>query len=279
MYNDRLSILQRIADAPREVYKLGLNAGLTMYGSWVLHQTVLRGKARSEYRVGKLYMRGYEHPLHFRHGSSDLHCVRQIFLKGEFEDLAHEADMSFMVDCGANIGCTAFFLLSRYPKARLIAIEPDPGNFDILKKNLEPFGDRAIAMRAGVWSSDCDLRVERGSFGDGKEWSFQVRACREGESADVTAVSLATVMKCQGWDRIDLLKVDIERSEMEVFSSGYEAWLPFTRNIAIELHGADCERVFLSALSTYEYQLHSAGERVMCRNLRPRVSHREPLPA
>src|SRR5262249_49751317 len=185
------------------------------------------------YRMGRLNLRGYPHPLYFRHGTSDIRVVRQIFLKEEYEGFGNEKDLSYIIDCGANIGCTALYLLSKYPKAKLIAIEPDQGNFAVLQKNLEPFGERAQAVRAGLWSSDQKLRVDRGHFGDGREWSFQVRVCREGEEADVNAVSLDSVLRSAKWDRIDLAKIDIEKAEIEVFSTGYDSWLSRTRNLAI----------------------------------------------
>ena len=105
-----------------------------------------------------------------------------------------EKNIGRIIDCGANIGCSAFYLLSKYPDAELIAIEPDEGNFRLLQKNLEPFGERARALQAAVWSRDQRLRIDRGHFGDGKEWSYQVRVCRDDEQADVTALSLETVL-------------------------------------------------------------------------------------
>jgi hypothetical protein len=71
---------------------------------------------------------------------------------------------------------------------------------------------------------------------------------------------------------IDLLKIDIERSEIEVFNSGASAWLDKVRNICIELHGPDCERAFLNALADFDYDVTASGELTICRNLRRRTA-------
>jgi hypothetical protein len=50
------------------------------------------------------------------------------------------------------------------------------------------------------------------------------------------AICIPTIMKQQGWPVIDLLKIDIEGSEKEIFSTNYEAWLPQVRMLLVEVH-------------------------------------------
>jgi FkbM family methyltransferase len=262
---------RRFLDIPSEIRKLGACTAIRMYSSWLLHPPYVAGRDPSPTRLGTLKLKGYPHPFFFRHGTSDVRVIRQIFLKEEYRDLRGEKNMDRIIDCGANIGCSAFYFLSKYPDAELIAIEPDQGNFRLLQKNLEPFGERARALQAAVWSGDQRLRVDRDHFGDGKEWSYQVRACRDDEQADVTALSLETVLNQFNWAHVDLLKIDIERAELELFTSGYKPWLSRTRNLAIELHGLDCEQVFLRGMAGYDYQVQQSGELTICRNIRART--------
>jgi hypothetical protein len=53
---------------------------------------------------------------------------------------------------------------------------------------------------------------------------------------------------------VDLLKLDIEGSEAEIFNSGAPPWLGAIRNIVIEFHGAECEVLFLNALQSFQYR-------------------------
>jgi FkbM family methyltransferase len=257
-------IAKRISSVPRDVRNVGLPAAAALYASALLAPPRRRpGRGR----IGHLRVRGFEHPIHYRHGTSDALVARQIFMKEEYACVSRESDVRFILDCGANIGLSAFYLLSRYPRAELVAIEPDAGNVALARRNLVPFGQRACVIQAGVWSSDAGLKVERGSFKDGNEWSFQVRACRPGEAPDVEALGIQSIMRRRGWDRIDLLKVDVERSELELFSSGCDEWLSRTRNIAIELHGDDCEEAFFAAMKPYRYAKKRFDELTVCRGI------------
>ena len=81
-----------------------------------------------------------------------------------------------------------------------------------------------------------------------------------------------------GGEQIDILKVDVERSELEIFGDTSSSWLPRVRNICIELHGADCREVFLRALKDFEYDLGVSGELTLCRNLDHKRTSAEPAP-
>jgi FkbM family methyltransferase len=256
-------------DVPSEVRKLGADAALKMYWSWLLHPPYAAGRRKDSPSIGlgKLKLKGYPYPFFFRHGASDVRVIRQIFLKEQYGELQGEKNVSRIIDCGANIGCSAVYFLSKYPDAELIAIEPDEDNCRLLRKNLEPFGERARVLQAAVWSSDQRLRIDRGQFGDGKEWSYQVRVCRADEQADVSALGLETVINKFNWEQVDLLKIDVEGAERELFASGYVPWLSRTRNLAIELHDPDCERVFSTAMTGYHCQVRQSGETTICRNI------------
>ena len=267
----RTALARRVLDIPSEVRKLGAGTAVRMYWSWLLHPPYVASGNPSPIPLGKLKLKGYPYPFFFRHGASDVRVIRQIFLKEEYRELRGEKNMGRIIDCGANIGCSAVYFLSKYPDAELIAVEPDEDNFRLLRKNLEPFGERARVLQAAVWPRNQRLRINRGHFGDGKEWSYQVRVCGDDEQADVTALSLETILNQFNWQQVDLLKIDVEGAELELFTSGYVPWLSRARNLAIELHDPDCEQIFLGAMAGYDYQVQRSGELTICRKIRART--------
>lgn len=103
--------------------------------------------------------------------------IAQIFCLEEFGWLSSSEGFNTIVDCGANIGCTAVYLLEKFRNARIVAVEPDEENCAICRMNVRPYGDRAQVIQAGVWNVDSNLIVERGLFLDGGDWAFQVRSC------------------------------------------------------------------------------------------------------
>ena len=69
-----------------------------------------------------LWARDADHPLRCRAGSSDLSVFRQIFLEREFGCLDDIEDARLVVDCGANVGYSAAYFLSRFPTTDIIAV-------------------------------------------------------------------------------------------------------------------------------------------------------------
>jgi FkbM family methyltransferase len=191
--------------------------------------------------------------------------IGQVFLEEEYKPLLDVEEPEVIIDCGANIGCTAFYLLSRFPSARLIALEPDPGNFAMCERNLACFGQRATVLRAALWDRDGKLRLDKGTFRDGLDWSCQVRPCVNGETPEVEAVSIPTLLDVHQIRRVDILKIDIEGGEKIVFAGCSHAWLDQVQTIAIELHDQDCRDTFLSAISGQPFLRTRAGEITYCR--------------
>jgi FkbM family methyltransferase len=202
-----------------------------------------------------------------RVGTSDPDVYMQIFGALEYGPLPQSVAPGLIVDCGANVGYASVSFLERYPGSELIAIEPDPGNASMARRNLAAYGERAIVIQAGVWSHTTPLRVRRGAFGDGREWSFQVEEVPPGEAPDVDGIGLDDVFAGRP---VDLLKIDIERGELELFR-GPCPWLALVRNIAIELHDDDCADALHDALAGYDYEEFSAGEVTFCCDIRARA--------
>jgi hypothetical protein len=86
----------------------------------------------------------------------------------------------------------------------------------------------------------------------------------------VQAWDVGAIIEMAGGGIVDLLKIDIERSELSVFTNADTSWLRKVRNICIELHGEDCRQAFFAALNDYEYDLDYSGELTICRNMLPK---------
>ena len=197
----------------------------------------------------------------------------QIFVGEEYASLRDISSPRLVMDLGANVGYSSAYFLSRFPSATLVAVEPDPDNFEQCRKNLSPYGNRVHLVLGGVWSKRSRLALSRGAFGDGREWATQVRESDgDNDEAAVEGWDIPSLLELVGGERIDLLKVDIERSELSVFGANFSSWLPKVRNICIELHGTDCREVFLNALRDFDYELAFSGELTVCRNLRRKLT-------
>lgn len=158
-----------------------------------------------------------------------------------------------IIDCGANIGLTALYFAQRYPNARIISIEPDPTNFNLLQSNVaaEP---RIVPVHAALVGSETDsiyLSQDRPAWGNSTS-RVPGRA-----AVKVAAVTLEELCKYHGLDCIDLLKVDIEGAEEELFSK--PDFLPKVRFVVIELHGDYTLDRFADDIRPFEFTAKAPG--------------------
>jgi len=206
-----------------------------------------------------------------RRFSTDSFVFTQIFIHDEFEEfisfIGDGRNIKTIIDAGANIGISSVKLQSYYPTAKLISIEPDPGNFKMLEKNIALNKLNAVAIQSAVWSSSTRLYFDR-TFRDGREWSVTVtEAPNEGEY--LQSISLNEIVDKYRIDRIDILKIDVEGSEKEIFKIDDDTirFLDITKFIAVEVH-EECvtTKEIEDILIKKGFELAKSGEYLIGRN-------------
>jgi FkbM family methyltransferase len=241
----------------------GLRSALYWY---LIRLTQVLGIA--EPKQWKVRPRQVRYPLTARLGeSSDMCVLYQVFHFAEYASLQNLQNVELVLDLGANVGYTSAYFLNCFPKCRIIAVEPDERNVKVLESNLRPYGKRTKIVHGAVWSERTALRLSKGTFGDGREWATQVLPAENGRTGEVEAWDVGSLIGLSGNAGVDLLKIDIEGAELGLFGGTAKSWLPKVRNLCIELHGPECEKVFFNSLVDYDYELEHSGELTICRNL------------
>lgn len=134
---------------------------------------------------------------------------------------------SYIIDCGAHIGLSIIYLKKICPTANIIAFEPDPKNFNVLKKNIESHGLSSIDLKnEAVWISNTTLSF----IADGNMSS------KIGEVKDATVQVQAIRLRDLLTGKVDFLKLDIEGAEFEVIKDIQDR-LSMVENLFIEYHG------------------------------------------
>lgn len=181
---------------------------------------------------------------------SDLHVLEQILLEEEYgfairwiKDRGLDQQALRIVDAGANVGYTSIYFLTAFPKASLLAIEPDPSTFRVLEHNLSCSTSvhRPRALHAALLSqSGISVMIDR-QAGDKKDWSFTVRPTTSSEG--ISSICVKDLLQQTGWPHIDILKIDIEGSEADLFSAQADlAYLSSVRMVLVEIHDDVADR-------------------------------------
>ena len=171
-----------------------------------------------------------KHPFSLRVPSTDVRTYKQLFYYGEYE-FSVDHPPTTIVDAGANIGLASLYFATMFPNAKIIALEPEKNNFELLKKNTRPYPN-IIPIQAALWDKDEPLDLNDPGSG---EWGFMTGKGGENVRHSVPGLCVETLMKQFNLDHIDIFKIDIEGAEKEVFSQT-QSWIDQVNALIIELH-------------------------------------------
>lgn len=177
--------------------------------------------------------------LYVRSDSSDLYNATWYY-QDEIQLPAPEIrDQPLQVICeiGTNIGAALTALGLRYPEARLIGVEPDPGNVEMARRNTSRFGGRCEIVPAGIAAEIGKLVVDRSS--DFGSHGFTLRAPEADDPDDlerIDVIPLSDLLDSRlGDEAVDYLHVSIEGAEPTLFE-GDQRWAQRVRSLKMELH-------------------------------------------
>ena len=203
-------------------------------------------------------------PTPFAYRKADEPIVQSIFVTQEYQlPPIKNFQPKLILDCGGNIGCAAVYFANKYPTAQIYSVEPERDNFKMLKFNTA-FYDNIHPIKSALWDKETFIRVEDRGFGIAGFMTFETTA------DDPEAFRTTTVGKLladSGFDEIDLLKIDIEGAEKEVFGApDVNEWLPKVKVLTIELHDRmklGCSYEFFKAVSKYNWFFAFRGENLI----------------
>lgn len=158
-----------------------------------------------------------------------------------------------ILDCGANVGLGVRYWKHLYPKARVIAFEPDPESFDALENNTRDLA-RVNLRREAVWTQKGPISFAA-TGGDG---GHLATVSPFPQPSDKKLVVSATRLRDHLVDPVDLLKLDIEGAETDVLLDCRDR-LSLVRHLFVEYHSFSGQPQRLSAFFDV---IESAGFRV-----------------
>jgi FkbM family methyltransferase len=171
-----------------------------------------------------------------------------------------------VIDAGANIGASSVYFALQYPSGRVVAIEPEKGNADLLRLNSE--GLDIVVREAALGAEPGSAFLSDPGHSD---WGFRV-----GESGSVPVSMVSVPELLQEAEALQLFplicKIDIEGGEAALFAKN-TAWVDQFALIIIELHdwmlpGEGNSRNFLRTIAANDFDFIYRGENSFCFNNR-----------
>jgi FkbM family methyltransferase len=198
--------------------------------------------------VKKIVNKEYKYPILLRKWTSDFLIYNAIIIQKEYEFETEESP-NIIIDAGANIGMASIYFATKYKNAKIIAIEPEEENYKLLKLNTAGYKNIST-VNAALWNRSGEIALFATDFTNTLGYMTETNRTALKPSYKqkrlVKAITIEEIMCQFNIDHIDILKIDIEGSEKEVFES-CENWLNRTNSIIIELHERKkngCNRAF-----------------------------------
>jgi FkbM family methyltransferase len=212
--------------------------------------------------------------VHVRAGESDIAGVRQVFQEREYalewppelgrrvrehyRAILARGRKPIIADIGANIGAASLWFGKEYPEATIVAVEPDPGNLAVLRRNV---GHRPnhVVLEAAIGAEPGFVQLTNPDM----SWAVQTTRADSG-------VPVVTVDECfsrSGGDEPFIVKIDIEGFESDLFASNL-GWLERAYIVFIEPHdwmlpGKQSSRNFQRAMAEHPFELFIHGENLL----------------
>jgi len=191
---------------------------------------------------GQLYVFKYKNGMQcfFRGSTFDALINAEIFGREEYKNLINISisKINSVIDIGAQTGVFTLYMISRNPNLNIKCIEAVKDNFDVLHKNIELNGlsNQVKLFHNAAWgTSGSFVTINLHSTNSGGNSVFLNNARKYFDKEKVQTISLKDIV---GDEPCDLLKVDIEGAEYEVFKHVDINTLNKISNIVMEVHGS-----------------------------------------
>jgi FkbM family methyltransferase len=212
--------------------------------------------------------------LVIRSHTSDASVVRQVFAAKDYDmhrfahfdavervynTILESGRTPLIIDAGANIGASTVWFARQYPKAQVVAVEPEPANAAICRENIRELPNARL-VEAAIGGAPGHVALSNSA----ESWAFQTK--RE-ETGGVDVVTISDLLAAAPNSQAFIIKIDIEGFEADVFSANL-GWLDQAEVVIVEPHdwmlpGQGTSRTMQAAMAARPFEMLLSGENVI----------------
>jgi len=187
------------------------------------------------YKEGSIALQG--RAFRFADSASLIFTYEEIFKKNIYE-FSSDTDAPYIIDAGANIGLSVLYFKKLFPKATVLAFEPDKKIAGILQDNIDSHNLQNVSViNKGLWDEEKEMTF----YAEGAD------AGRISSEASATSTIQVTLLGPYLTRPVDLLKMDIEGAETTVLRASKDK-LRLVKRIFVEYHSFVGQEQTLSEL-------------------------------
>ncbi|RIV22588.1 FkbM family methyltransferase [Fibrisoma montanum] len=204
-------------------------------------------------------------PVRFQVPASLYQVFKEIFMADvyEIDTLVRDLPMKpVVIDVGANAGFFDIQLLSKIGQATIYAYEPMPANVQTFQQTLQQNAPLQQSVRlfqmavTGKPLDQLDLYAEAAEKSQVVASAFAGFNGNNTQRITVPCVTLADIIRNNGLESVDLLKLDCEGSEYDIIYNTDPDLVRCIQKMVVEVHNLDKDR---NNIDTFNAYLRSLG--------------------
>lgn len=215
-------------------------------------------------------------PIYLRPGTTDVAIVRCIIGQKEYSlagtgfdqvcrrrynELVAAGQRPLIVDAGANIGAASLWFAREFPKALIMAIEPEAANAACLRENTAE-AQNIVVREAALGASAGKVALTNPANHD---WAFRSERSTDGSGIEIVTIP-QIIASAEGAVPF-LAKIDIEGFESDLFAENID-WIGDFDVLMIEIHdwmfpGRGSSHSLQKAMAPHGFDLMLRGENLV----------------
>lgn len=204
----------------------------------------------------------YKASFNLRVNDADIGTFEKIFIDEEYKFTFEDMNPKVIVDIGANIGLSSVYFANKYPTSKVYTLEPEKNNFKSLVKHTKEYKN-IINTNCGLWYENKLLTIDNPNV-ESISFTLNDNITSADNSLQIEGITLEKFMLDNDINYIDILKIDIEGAEKDIFMNNPK-WLDKIGLLIVELHDRKvkgCSRAFFSAINEYTKDEHYLGDNI-----------------
>ena len=202
-----------------------------------LHRLLYRNSNDDDHHLLKIHVPRHHYQYYCRIGKGDFMPGHETYILTKFTPKEGEV----VIDIGAHIGLYTIISSKQVGNTgKVVAIEADPDNFELLKRNIALNNlTNVLPLNYAAFSTRTRIKLYEQSASAKYNSVMLTRAAKTKNYVEVNADTLDSILKQNGINQVNWIKIDVEGAEYEVLKGSTEMLSSENVSLLVEIHNIE----------------------------------------